>query len=379
VRWATGFTSGATSCGIKDGSAPDLAVLCADRTVNWAGVFTLNAAAAAPVQWCRRMLGRPVRGIVTNSGNANACTGSEGVEAVQRTAATAAAAWGCSSEEVLVASTGPIGVPLPTDLITAALPSLCNGTDPAVEGFATAIMTTDTRIKTSSVPVGDAVVTGVAKGAAMVAPNMATMLAFLTTDADVDGPSLQAVLRAAVDASFNAISIDGCESTNDSVFLMASGAAGKVDEGAFGEAVATVCADLARQIVEDAEGGTRTVRILVDGATTPAAATALGRAVASSVLWRSALHGGDPNWGRIVSALGATDRELVLDQLQVSIGPEVVFSDGEPVGSLEAAAKAMGDDEVVVSCVVGRGPGTAEILSTDLSEEYVSLNAEIST
>lgn len=376
MKLPQGFASAATAAGIKSSGESDLGVIVADAPVSWAGTFTRNAAAAPSVLWCRDQLGHEVRAVVCNSGNANACTGPAGAMAVAEIAACAAESIGCSSSEVLVASTGPIGVELPVDLITTALPGLVAATEDAVDGFARAVLTTDTTTKTSMAMAGDAVVVGVAKGAAMLAPNMATMLAFIATDAA--GKDLQSLLDSAVEASFNRISVDACESTNDSVFLLASGSI-QVSRPELQRAVTEVCRDLAEQMVRDAEGGSRFVRIQVSGTSNDSGACELGRAIAASALWRAALNGGDPNWGRVLSAMGSVERELDLDLISISIGPETVFDKGRPSGSLDAARKAMDSDEVTLACVVGPGPGSAEVLSADLSTTYVELNAQGST
>jgi glutamate N-acetyltransferase/amino-acid N-acetyltransferase len=356
----------------------DLGVLVADRPVEWAGTFTRNAAAAAPVLWSRALVGSKVRAVVVNSGNANACTGSSGREAVVATAGAAAEALGCRPEEVLVASTGPIGIRLPVEKLVDALPAAVNkiGEDPA--DFAEAILTTDSRPKTSRIAVGEATVVGVAKGAAMIAPNMATMLAFIATDAHVEDDGLYPSLRTAVGGSFDRISVDACESTNDSVFLMST-AAVEVSRDGFSSAVEAVCKDLAEQIVRDAEGGTRLVRIRIEGAETEQDAVLLGKAVAASDLWRAAVNGNDPNWGRVASALGSVARHISMSDLEISIGSELVFDKGEPCGSLSVAAEVMSQPEFALRCVVGGGPGAAEVLSADLSRDYVALNAEGTT
>lgn len=376
LSWPSGFSSGGTSCGIKANGAPDLGMIVAVEPVNWAGTFTRNAAAAASVHWCRSRLGGKVRAIVCNSGNANACTGSAGESAVSKVAAQAAEVLGCSPEEILVASTGTIGVPLPVDLITDALPDMVGSLDDDPERFAQAIMTTDTKMKIARSTAGHAQVVGVAKGAAMLAPNMATMLAFIVTDAAVK--DAQEILTPAVRESFDRISVDACESTNDSVFLLAGGKV-VVDPADLARAVRAVCSDLAEQMVRDAEGGSRFVRIQVSGASDDETAATLGKAIAASALWRAAVNGADPNWGRVLSALGSSDRSLDLSSVTIAIGPETLFDRGEPVGSLEAAAKVMAADDITLSCVVGSGQGSAEILSSDLSVEYVSLNAQGST
>ena len=376
MRWPPGFSSAGVACGIKATGDLDLGLLVAARPVAWAGTFTRNAAAAAPVRWCRTLTGRRVRAIVVNSGNANACTGDGGEAAVLRTASLAASTVGCSFDEVLVASTGIIGTALPVEKVRSGLKRAVTALGPGAEDFARAILTTDTCIKTVTAAAGCATVVGVAKGAAMVAPNMATMLAFIATDAAVPTAVLQASLDGGVARSFNRISIDACESTNDSVFLLASGEAEGVDEGEFARAVQKVCGELSAQIVADAEGATRVVAIKVKGAADERTAAELARAVAASCLWRAAAHGSDPNWGRVLAALGSVERSLELAEVSVVVGGETLFSSGEPAGDVRCAAEAMQADRFEVSCVVGSGSGEAEILSCDLSEEYVRLNAE---
>jgi glutamate N-acetyltransferase/amino-acid N-acetyltransferase len=198
----------------------------------------------------------------------------------------------------------------------------------------------------------------------------------LVTDARLGANELQEALGAAVDNTFNRISVDACESTNDSVFAVSTGAGPDVDPGAFGKALEQVCAELAEQIVRDAEGGTKFVRIEIRGAPDDATAAGLGRAVAASALWRAAAGGGDPNWGRVVSALGCADRSLAIDSLDLAIGETALLVRGEPTGDLAGAARAMAENEFRVTCVVGAGPGRAEVWSSDLTAEYVRLNAE---
>ncbi|MFN2390242.1 MAG: bifunctional glutamate N-acetyltransferase/amino-acid acetyltransferase ArgJ [Actinomycetota bacterium] len=375
MRWPRGIRSAGTSCGIKRGGKPDLGILVADSPITWAGTFTRNAAAAASVGWDRSLMGREVRAVVVNSGNANACTGAVGRSAVQATAAAAAGLVGCSPGEVLVSSTGPIGVRLPVNKVVDALPGALESLTEDVASFAGAIVTTDSHPKVAGSTAGGATVVGVAKGAAMIAPNMATMLAFIATDAAVERDRLQTILSRSVDVTFNRISVDACESTNDSVFLLAAGTARNTDDDLLAKAVEDVCRALAEDIVRDAEGASRLVRIEVCGASRDRDAVEMGRAVAASALWRSAVHGGDPNWGRIVSALGAHDRSLDLGMVEVWIGDECVFDAGEPAGSLERASAEMQGEEVRVRCVVGSHPGVVEVLSTELTPEYVNLNA----
>jgi len=375
MNWPRGARSAGIGCGIKDGAEADLGLLVFDEAATWAGTFTRNAAAAAPVDWCRARLGRPARAVVVNSGNANACTGSSGRAAVDTEANAVALALRCSPEQVLVASTGPIGVRLPVERIVEGVPGALSALSPDTGPFARSILTTDTDIKVAQASVDAATVVGVGKGAAMLAPNMATMLAFLVTDAAVGTGDLQKVLDVGVDRSFNRISVDACESTNDSVFLFATGAAGQVPVDALAAATNDVCKELATKMVRDAEGGSKLVRILVEGAAGEQAASSLGRAVASSALWRAAAFGGDPNWGRVVSAMGGADRSLDLGQVSIAIGEATVFQRGEPVGDLEAARGEMEGAEVTVRCVVGDGGGSAEFLTSDLTPEYVTLNS----
>ena len=374
MRWPAGIRSSGVASGIKSDGL-DLGLIALDRPSTWAGTFTQNAAAAAPVQWCKQLTGGPVRALIVNSGNANACTGAAGVAAVQDEVNAVAQELGCDRTQVLVASTGPIGVPLPVaDIVTAVGPAVAS-LDSDTSDFATSILTTDTHTKVASAPAGSARVVGVAKGAAMLAPNMATMLAFLATDADVDEGALQKALDVAVDLSFNRITVDACESTNDSVFMFVTGAAPSPDLDELVDATTSVCKDLALAMVRDAEGGTKLMRIGVEGASDERTACALARAVASSALWKAAAYGKDPNWGRIVSALGSADRSLELGTIRVTIGDAVVFSDGEPAVDLSAAHDEMQADEIQISCHVGGGPGRAEFLTPDLSPDYVTLNA----
>ena len=376
MRLPAGFRSSGVASGIRRSGRPDLGLLVAAEPVEWAGTFTRNAAAAPPVQWSSAKLHLPARCLVVNSGNANACTGQAGERAVRRVVEATADALVCARDEVLVASTGPIGIPLPVERITAALPHANRSLSSDTENFARAILTTDTRTKRASRQAGDATIVGIAKGSAMLAPNMATMLAFITTDARVDG--LQDLLVEAVDHSFNRISVDACESTNDSVFALSSGLL-HTDRSEFAEALTAVARNLAEQMVRDAEGGSKIVRIQVEGAKNDHAAAELGHAIASSDLWRSAVHGGDPNWGRVVSALGSAHRSLDLSEVIVTIGNETVFERGAPAGSLPAAAEEMRGDEFTLRCVVGRQSGAAEVLTADLSPDYVKLNAEGTT
>lgn len=377
MKWPRGVSSAAIESGIKSEGA-DLGLMVFDGPATYAAVFTTNAAAAAPVIWSRARIGRDVRALIANSGNANACTGRDGAAAVQEESSAVAAMLACSPDDVVVASTGPIGLKLPVDKIVVNLESMKGDLSDDPEPFARSLMTTDTYPKLAEAHVGEGSVLGVAKGAAMIAPNMATMLAFVATDIACPQQRLQTLVAEAVDESFNRISVDACESTNDSVMCFSTGRTAG-DLGQLGGAIREVCASLAEQIVRDAEGGTKLMRIEVRGAIDTASAVALGKAVAASDLWRCAVAGEDPNWGRVLSALGSCDRSLDIGNVEVSIGSELMFSRGEPTGRPEIAAKVMSFDEFSVECVVGDGQGHAEVLAADLTTDYVRLNSEITT
>jgi glutamate N-acetyltransferase / amino-acid N-acetyltransferase len=369
MRWPHGIRTAALSCGIKRSGRQDLGVLVSDVPLEWAGVFTRNAAAAAPVGWSRSRLGSKVRALVVNSGNANACTGPEGEASVGKTVTAAAEAFGFTEEEILVSSTGPIGVALPVHLIIESLPAVEAALTDQMEPFFEAIRTTDSAAKLAS----DGAVVGVAKGAAMVAPNMGTMLAFLATDAPIEAAVLQSLLATAVDRTFNRICIDACESTNDSVYLFSTGMGEEVGVDDFAKSLESTCAQLAEKIVRDAEGATRLVSIEVSGAKSEAHAAELGKAVAASDLWRAAVHGADPNWGRVLSAMGSVDRDLQLTEVSISIGEVPVFASGAPADGRDAS-RVM-ENDFTLSCVVGTGVGAATVLASDLTPEYVKLNA----
>jgi glutamate N-acetyltransferase / amino-acid N-acetyltransferase len=378
-----GFEAAGVSCGIKHDGAPDLALLVGAEGTIGAGVFTVNRAAAAPVRLSRRHLaaGPGVRTLVVNSGCANAATGSAGDAAALTMATASAGVAGCAPEQVLVASTGTIGSVLPIDAvlsgITAAGGALRTGRD-ADLAAATAIMTTDTVPKLASSSESGVTVGGIAKGAGMVRPDMATMIVALTTDAVVTPDQLDTSLRAAVDDSFHALNIDGCPSTNDTVVALASGASGAaLAHEQLTKMMTAVCRDLARQLAADAEGAVRVVTIDVAGASDATQARDLGRWIADSALVRSAFHGGDPNWGRIVGALGATPAPVDLDAVRIAFAGVTVADNGVAADFDEpalVASLASGDFTVTVD--LNGGPGRASILTTDLTPDYVRFNAD---
>ncbi len=376
-----GFVANGVACGIKAEGRADLSLVAtADaRPVNAAAVFTTNLATAAPVLVSRAHLaatGGRAAAVVLNSGNANAATGATGKAASERTCAIVAEAMGCRPEEVLVCSTGLIGIPLPMGPIEAGVAGLVEGlTADGGTRAADAILTTDT-VRKEVVVSGDGwTVAGMAKGAAMLAPNMATMLAVLTTDAVVDPAVLRDELAAAVAASFNRITVDGATSTNDTVIILASGTAGVADPTAFRIALHEACAGLALQMVGDAEGATKLVRVQVAGARSDAEAATAARKVASSLLVKCSLYGKDPYWGRVVSELGSAGVGFDPDLVSVAYGGVEVCRDGVACEHDVAALDALMERrEIVLVADLGLGEGSAEIVSNDLTHAYVDEN-----
>ncbi len=390
VTAARGFVAAGGAVGIKADGMSDLAVVAtADgRAVPAAGVFTANLAAAAPVEVSREHLatsaGRAAA-VVLTSGNANAATGAAGIDAARRLCDVVAGGLGAAPHEVLVCQTGLIGIPFPVgtlDAVGNVVAARAAGED-AGRAAAEAIMTTDTVRKEALVHVqADAgaggtrfVVGGMAKGAAMLAPNMATMLAVLTTDAGASPVALHALLREAVDATFNRISVDGCTSTNDTVLLLASGKAGSVVVDRLAGAVTEACESLAAQMVEDAEGATRVARVVVTGAASDAEAHAAARKVAGSLLVKCSLNGADPYWGRVVSELGSAGVAFELARTAVSYGGVVVCAGGEATPhDMEAVVAHMTGRSVEISCDLGIGSGEGAVLTCDLGHGYIDEN-----
>jgi glutamate N-acetyltransferase/amino-acid N-acetyltransferase len=389
-----GFRAGAVRAGIKPSGGLDLALLVSDRPCAAAGTFTLNRIAAAPVQLDReRVPSSSVRAVVVNAGNANAATGDQGRLDASRTAAHAASRIGCAAEAVLVASTGVIGRHLPMGRmlqgIDAALPTLTE----AASGFdlaSRAILTTDTRPKVvcaSDVFDGHTVkLLGIAKGAAMIGPRMATMLGFLMTDAAVDPADLTEILREAVEESFNCVSVEGHTSTNDTVLLLANGAAGGPrlvgrERDRFAAMIHAACQDLAAQIPADGEGATHRIRVAVTGCRDREEARTIARAVADSPLVKTAIHGADPNWGRIVSAAGYAGIPFDERELSLVLNGTPLYRDGTPL-PFDAGAVSKGIREsfdVTVELSLKRGDGRIRFWTSDLTAEYVRLNADYTT
>jgi glutamate N-acetyltransferase/amino-acid N-acetyltransferase len=378
---ATGFRAAGVAAGLKRSGGLDLALVVSDTPASAAGVFTGHRAAAAPVHVSReRLAGGVAQVIVVNAGCANAVTGARGRRDAEAMAAEAAAAIGVDPGLALVCSTGKIGNFLPMDRVSLGIAEAAGrlGTDDL--SAADAILTTDTRRKTAALS-HDAGwrLGGMAKGAGMISPDMATMLAFITTDAVVAPDVLQKALTAAVNDSFNAITVDGECSTNDTVLVLANGASGvtpSADDVA--AALGSVCGSLARAIVADGEGATKFVRVSVKGARTPEEARRAARSVAESPLVKCALFGEDANWGRVAAALGKTDVGLDLDVLSIAMGGVTLFDRGQPVvGDAEARAHdGLTAHEISIDCDLAVGDASGEILTTDFSHGYVDINAE---
>jgi glutamate N-acetyltransferase / amino-acid N-acetyltransferase len=383
VTRPAGFVAGGIACGIKPSGNPDLALVCTEdrRPAPAAAVFTANLAKAAPVQVSRKHLdataGRAA-GVVVSSGNANAQTGRDGLAAAERMCELVAAGIGSQATEVLVCQTGLIGVPFPVGCIETGIPKLVaelgSGND-ADNAAATAIMTTDTFEKQVLVEHAGFAVGGIAKGAAMLAPNMATMLAVLTTDALCSPDALSRTLVRAVAASFNEMTVDGCCSTNDTVVLLSSGRAGPVAEGDLEEAVTSACATLADAMVTDAEGGTKVARITVKGAASDAEARSAARQVAGSMLVKCSLNGADPYWGRIVSELGSAGVGFDPDLVSVAYGGIAVCEQGIAVGhDAVGVGTHLAGERIEIECGLGLGHGEWSVLTCDLGHGYIDEN-----
>ncbi|MDJ1642194.1 bifunctional glutamate N-acetyltransferase/amino-acid acetyltransferase ArgJ [Streptomyces pakalii] len=382
VTAAQGFSAAGIAAGIKESGNPDLALVVNNGPRRAAaGVFTSNRVKAAPVLWSEQVLkGGEVTAVVLNSGGANACTGPQGFQDTHATAEKAAEVLdGHSAGEVAVASTGLIGILLPMDKLLPGIEQAAAAlSEHGGEKAAIAIKTTDTVHKTA-VAGGDGwTVGGMAKGAGMLAPGLATMLVVLTTDADVEAPALDAALRDATRTTFDRVDSDGCMSTNDTVLLLASGASGITpEEGAFAEAVRAVCDDLARQLIGDAEGASKDIRIEVINAATEDDAVEVGRSIARNNLLKCAIHGEDPNWGRVLSAIGTTKAAFEPDQLNVAINDVWVCKNGQ-VGE-DRDLVDMRYREVRITADLAAGTESAVIWANDLTADYVHENSAYSS
>ncbi|MGC9292601.1 MAG: bifunctional glutamate N-acetyltransferase/amino-acid acetyltransferase ArgJ [Acidobacteriaceae bacterium] len=398
----SGFRFAAVRAGIKASGKPDLACAVADAPATAAAMFTSNRVVAAPVIVGRGHLqssAGKVRVVLVNAGNANCATGEAGIAACQSTCQAAATQFSCALQEVFPSSTGIIGVPLPAEKLIAALPEIATKIGPTathLEQFAQAILTTDTRAKVAhaqlSLNGAPVRILGVCKGAGMIFPQLvphATMLVYLFTDAAIAAQELPALLHGAVEGTFNRISIDGDTSTNDTVLLLASGASGvriapshsTKDPQAFADALQQVCASLARQIIEDGEGVGHVVELLIEDAATQADALCVARSVAHSPLVKTAWAGSDPNWGRILAAIGCSGVAIDPARISIRIGGHLVCFHGGRAPGLDAdrVHTAMQGRNFQVRVSLGMGSASCNFLTTDLTAEYVRINAEYST
>jgi len=403
VTFARGWRAGAAACGIKaftagasaipSGQRDDLCVVYSDFPCDAAGVFTTNRVKSASVVIDQLHLKQNrVQAFVVNSGNANACTGAQGYRDALQMAKMAADRLDLDPPQVIVSSTGVIGRFLPMDAIKTGIGAACRELDAdGGERAARAIMTTDTVPKTAVavVEIGgiEVRIGGMTKGSGMIHPNLATMLAYVTTDAAVEPGLLSAMVRRVADRSFNQVTVDGDSSTNDSFLVFANGAAGNPPIGAgspeamrLEAAITAVARDLSRAIARDGEGATKLITVRVNGAADDADARLLARSVASSSLVKTAIHGGDPNWGRIVCALGYSGADLAIDRLTLNVGGLTVFTAGAGVTvDLDAVRATFEEPEIEIAAEIGLGDGVAEAWGCDLSEEYVRINADYTT
>ena len=385
-----GFMASGVSAGIKKSGRKDVALIVAEKRCPAAAVFTTSSMAAAPVVVSRESISDGLlRAIVVNAGNANACTGESGMADARAMAETTAAALGCDASDVVVASTGVIGVPMPMELVLAGIAEAAEELDlVAGEDAAEAILTTDTFVKTTGVAFElDGItytVGGMAKGSGMIQPNMATMLAFVTTDAPLSTASCNAALRSAVARTFNRITVDSDTSTNDMCVLMASGSAGgdTIDPGDQGFAIVAsaiehVCGELARMIVRDGEGATKLIAITVTGAVSESDAEAVAFAIANSPLVKTAIFGADANWGRVAMAIGKSSAEVDPGRVRITFAGILTCEGGTAVPfSEEDAAVALAESDVEIAVDLGLGSSEATVWTCDLSYEYVRINGE---
>lgn len=387
-----GVQLGTAEAGIKDWQRADVTVALLSPGTNAAGVFTRSAVPGAPVIWSRNALAQTsgkVRALVVNAGNANVFTGQEGHKASEDTARAAAELFGCMPEQVMVSSTGVIGEPLNYQAIIDVLPGI-ELSEASWEAAANAIMTTDTYAKgagaTAAIDGVTVTISGIAKGSGMIAPNMATMLAYIFTDAAISAPVLDSLLRDVNETTFNAITVDSDTSTSDTALLLATGAAGNklIDDAgdprleSFRTALEAVMTDLAHQIVRDGEGASKFITIEVMGADDDSAAKAIAMSVANSPLMKTAIAGEDANWGRAVMAIGKAGARVDPPKLAISFGGVLVSKGGGPIEGYDEAvvSEHLKGDQVVISIDLGIGPGFFRAWTCDLTHEYISINAD---
>lgn len=389
ITVAKGFKASGVACGLKKTGALDLAMLASDEDCAAAGVFTTNRVKAAPVLYDKEILSQnrsAIRAVIINSGCANACTGDVGLNDTRETARAAAGALGCRSEQVLVLSTGVIGVRLNMDKIHAGIANASKYLSSEGGNDASkAIMTTDTRQKLSAISNLPYAIGGMAKGAGMIHPNMATLLSIITTDAKISAEHLDQSLRIAVNQSFNRISVDGDMSTNDTLLVLANGASGieiKSDKEIekFTSALTQVAQDLAKQIARDGEGATKFVELLVSGAPEENAAVRVAKAIANSPLVKTAIYGADANWGRVVCAAGYSGVPVEPAKMRLWFGDVQVFANGTPTNYREEdSTAAISGADVSIRLDLGMGDASTTVWTCDLSHDYVTINGKYRT
>ena len=391
VTFPSGFLADAACAGIKEDENLDLGILYSEQPCVVAGVFTTNRIKAAPVLLCQHLVASNMaQAVVVNSGCANACTGEQGMADAQEMAALTADKLSVAANSVLVASTGLIGMALPMERIRNGIGSLCLSKDGG-DGLARAIMTTDTVPKQAiaTINIGGQMVRigGCAKGAGMIHPNMATLLAFVTTDAVIEREVLRTSLREAVDASFNMVSVDGDTSTNDTVLLLANGAAANKairsctpEADLFLQGLLSLCTELAKGIARDAEGASKLIEVCVEGAASLAEARAVARTIASSSLVKTAVYGCDPNWGRVIAAAGRSGVEIVESKIDLHFGDVCLLKAGTPCNFDESSVGAILEGaEVPIRIHLNSGTFSATAWGCDLTPDYVMINSEYTT
>ena len=380
-----GFLAAGVCAGIKEEGKLDLGLIYSEKEASVGAVFTRNKVKAAPItvsQAHLTMNRRKAKAIIVNSGNANACTGNKGIEDALRTAQLVADQLGIARQRVLVASTGVIGKRLDMNSISKAIPKVVKDLSPTgLDRFAKAIMTTDTFPKISVFEGDGYKIVGIAKGAGMIMPDMATMLSFILTDIQADPEWLQSTLLRTVEKTFNRITVDGQTSTNDTVIIMANGTSNITEADTFREGLFKVCSELSKMIVKDGEGATKIVDIIVKGAKSPSDAITGARSVANSSLVKTAIYGEDPNWGRIMAALGSSGIEIEPEYVDIWIEDVQIVSAGQGTGEEKEkmASERMKKNEFSILIDLKKGPYQDHILTCDLTHKYVSINAEYRT
>ena len=383
-----GFTAGGINCGVRL-YRPDLGVIISEIPAVTAGVFTQNNFKAAPVNYCEQLIpSNNIKAIITNSGEANAATGIEGVQNNLHMATSLAHVLHCTPNQILTASTGVLGKPLSIKKITEALPALVKKTTDIAENFATAILTTDlvpkTVYKDVQLSTGTVCITGICKGSGMIHPNMATMLGYLLTDVQIDADQAQGLLKKVCDKTFNMISVDGETSTNDCVFLMANGMSGialsnSADQSIFYNALLQVATTLAKSIARDGEGASKLLEAIVSGAESLEQAQSIAKSIITSPLIKTAIYGESPNWGRVIARIGNENiSSAMLNTCSISIQDITLFSHGAPVENLDMLALKiqLAKDQIKIDIKFSQGKDTATAWGCDLSEQYIKINAE---